>query len=143
MLSKYPITIVLIYWREGANFLPLLYLAKSRLCWESKNPSEKNPLYSTMQFASPQIVNLLIAFVQNDEPTWRGYFYTVLICGATFMCTIFNSQCFYQGALHLTMKYLAILLVEGLRFPKYIPSLFKVLDMEFFKFEKKPCCNDG
>ena len=90
-----------------------------------------------MQFASPQIVNLLIAFVQNDEPTWRGYFYTVLICGATFMCTIFNSQCFYQGALHLTMKYLAILLVEGLRFPKYIPSLFKVLDMEFFKFEKK------
>ena len=67
-------------------------------------------LYSTMQFVSPQIVNLLIAFVQNDEPTWRGYFYTVLICSATFMCTIFNSQCFYQGALHLTIKSLAILL---------------------------------
>ena len=50
--------------------------------------------YIMLQFASPQIVNLLIAFVQNDEPTWRGYFYTVLICAATFACTIFNSQCF-------------------------------------------------
>ena len=53
-------------------------------------------LYSTLQFASPQIVNLLIAFVQNDEPAWRGYFYTVLICLVTLMCTLFNSQCFYQ-----------------------------------------------
>ena len=51
---------------------------------------------STLQFASPQIVNLLIAFVQNDEPAWRGYFYTVLICLVTLTCTIFNSQCFYQ-----------------------------------------------
>ena len=53
-------------------------------------------LYSTMQFASPQIVNLLIAFVQSDEPQWKGYFYTVLICLVTFVNTIFNSQCFYQ-----------------------------------------------
>ena len=34
--------------------------------------------------------------MQNDEPAWRGYFYTVLICLVTLTCTIFNSQCFYQ-----------------------------------------------
>ena len=38
---------------------------------------------STLQFASPQIVNLLIAFVQNDEPAWRGYFYTAYMSGNT------------------------------------------------------------
>ena len=49
-----------------------------------------------MQFASPQIVNLLIDFVQSDEPQWKGYLYTVLICLVTLFNTILNSQCFYQ-----------------------------------------------
>lgn len=53
-------------------------------------------LYSTLQFASPQIVNLLIDFVQSDDPQWKGYFYTILICLVTFVNTILNSQCFYQ-----------------------------------------------
>ena len=52
--------------------------------------------YSVLQFASPQIVNLLIDFVESDEPNWKGYFYTVLIVCTTFVCTVLNSQCFYQ-----------------------------------------------
>ena len=52
--------------------------------------------YSVLQFASPQIVNLLINFVQSDEPQWKGYFYTVLICLVTLVNTILNSQTFYQ-----------------------------------------------
>ena len=52
--------------------------------------------YSVLQFASPQIVNLLIAFVTSDEPQWKGYLYTVLICLVTFINTIANNQCFYQ-----------------------------------------------
>ena len=52
--------------------------------------------YSVLQFASPQIVNLLIDFVQSDEPNWKGYFYTFLICAVTFINTLLNSQTFYQ-----------------------------------------------
>ncbi len=33
--------------------------------------------YVLLQFASPQLLNLLIAFVEGDEPVWHGYFYTV------------------------------------------------------------------
>ncbi len=51
--------------------------------------------YSVMQFASPQVVNLLIDFVESDEPQWKGYFYTALICLATLLTTILSSQCFY------------------------------------------------
>ena len=29
-------------------------------------------LYSTLVFAGPQIVDLLIAFVESDEPAWKG-----------------------------------------------------------------------
>ena len=49
-----------------------------------------------LQFASPQIVNLLIDFVETDEPTWRGYFYTFLIAASTISVSVLNSQSFYQ-----------------------------------------------
>ena len=52
--------------------------------------------YSVLQFASPQIVNLLITFVESDDPDWKGYFYTVLICLVTLTNTLLNSQCFYK-----------------------------------------------
>eukprot|EP00095_Tigriopus_kingsejongensis_P010546 maker-scaffold349_size200065-snap-gene-1.33 protein:Tk10546 transcript:maker-scaffold349_size200065-snap-gene-1.33-mRNA-1 annotation:"multidrug resistance-associated protein 1 isoform x1" len=51
---------------------------------------------SFLQFASPQIVNLIIDFVQSDEPVWKGYLYTALICLSTFLNTIMNNHCFYQ-----------------------------------------------
>lgn len=31
---------------------------------------------SVLQFANPQIVNLLIDFVSSEDPDWKGYFYT-------------------------------------------------------------------
>ena len=52
--------------------------------------------YSVLQFASPQIVNLLIDFVESDDPDWKGYFYTILICLVTLANTLLNSQCFYK-----------------------------------------------
>ena len=52
-------------------------------------------LYSVFQFASPQIVNLLISFVESDDPDWKGYFYMVLIVGVTLLNTLINSQVFY------------------------------------------------
>jgi ATP-binding cassette subfamily C (CFTR/MRP) protein 1 len=53
-------------------------------------------IYSVLQFASPQIVNLLIDFVQSEAPQWQGYFYTILICLVTMINTVVNSQCFFQ-----------------------------------------------
>ena len=52
--------------------------------------------YTILQFASPQIVNLLIDFVGSDEPVWRGYFYTALIVAVTFIGTLLNAQTYYQ-----------------------------------------------
>jgi ATP-binding cassette subfamily C (CFTR/MRP) protein 1 len=53
-------------------------------------------LLSVLQFANPQIVNLLINFVESDDPNWKGYLYTVLIVMVTFVITILNSQAFYR-----------------------------------------------
>ena len=53
-------------------------------------------VYTLLQFASPQIVNLLIDFVGSDEPLWRGYFYTALIVVVTFVNTLLNAQTYYQ-----------------------------------------------
>ena len=54
-----------------------------------------------LQFASPQIVNLLIDFVETDEPTWRGYFYTFLIAASTISVSVLNSQSFYQASCYV------------------------------------------
>eukprot|EP00094_Tigriopus_californicus_P001437 TCALIF_01392-PA protein Name:"Similar to Abcc1 Multidrug resistance-associated protein 1 (Mus musculus)" AED:0.04 eAED:0.04 QI:0/0.8/0.33/0.83/1/1/6/0/1537 len=53
-------------------------------------------ILSILQFASPQIVDLLIAFVSSDDPNWKGYFYTFLIVGSTLTVSVLNSQSFYQ-----------------------------------------------
>ena len=47
---------------------------------------------SVLQFANPQLVNILIDFVSSDDPNWKGYLYTVAIVLVTFMCTVLNSQ---------------------------------------------------
>ena len=46
-------------------------------------------------FVSPQLVNLLIAYVQSDEPIWRGYLYTITLIAVTMLNTIINSQYFF------------------------------------------------
>ena len=51
---------------------------------------------SFIQFVSPQVVNLIIDFVEDrDAPQWRGYLYVVLICVSTFLNTLMNNHCFY------------------------------------------------
>ena len=52
-------------------------------------------IYSILQFVSPQVVNLLITFVTSDEPIWKGYFYTILICAVTFINTLLIAQAYY------------------------------------------------
>lgn len=45
-----------------------------------------------MMFVSPLILNLLIQFVESDEPLWKGIMYaTLLFCNA-FVGTLFNAN---------------------------------------------------
>ena len=40
-------------------------------------------IYTIISFVSPQLVNLLIAYVETDEPAWRGYLYTITLIAIT------------------------------------------------------------
>ena len=42
---------------------------------------------SLIIFVNPIVLNLLISFISNDEPQWRGYFY----CGILFFSSMFES----------------------------------------------------
>ena len=52
-------------------------------------------IYTIISFVSPQLVNLLIAYVESDEPVWRGYLYTITLIAVTMLNTIINSQYFF------------------------------------------------
>uniref|UniRef100_A0A8C7EUI1 Multidrug resistance-associated protein 1 n=1 Tax=Neovison vison TaxID=452646 RepID=A0A8C7EUI1_NEOVI len=61
-------------------------------------------LHDLMMFAGPEILKLLINFVNDQEaPDWQGYFYTVLL---------FVSACFQTLVLH---QYFHICFVSGMR----------------------------
>ena len=52
-------------------------------------------IYTIISFVSPQLVNFLIAFVESEEPMWRGYLYTITLIAVTMLNTIINSQYFF------------------------------------------------
>ncbi len=52
--------------------------------------------YVLLQFASPQLLNLLIAFVEGDGPTWHGYFYTVLFSVVALLTAMADSGYWYR-----------------------------------------------
>ncbi|XP_058792373.1 multidrug resistance-associated protein 1 isoform X4 [Phymastichus coffea] len=49
-----------------------------------------------MVFISPQILKLLIQFVKNDEPIWKGFFYAVLLFLTAVIQTLVLSQYFHR-----------------------------------------------
>ena len=92
-------------------------------------------VYSILQFANPQIVNLLITFVSSDEPTWKGYFYTALICAVTFLNTLINAQGFfltYKLGLRLKSAMISAIYRKSLRLSntgrKEMTSKFALID---------------
>ena len=58
--------------------------------------------YVLLQFASPQILGLIISFVQSDDPEWQGYFYTALFAVVAFLSAIADSTYWYN--MHLVGK---------------------------------------
>ena len=88
-------------------FFEILYLTKkflaffSGVMFKAYGPSYSISsvlmlLVSVLQFANPQIVNLLIDFVSSSDAQWKGYLYTALIVLVTFTVTILNVQAFYR-----------------------------------------------
>ncbi|XP_066599372.1 multidrug resistance-associated protein 1 isoform X2 [Prorops nasuta] len=49
-----------------------------------------------LTFVSPQILKLLISFVEGDEPMWKGYFYTILLLLTATLQTLILSQYFQR-----------------------------------------------
>ncbi|CAL1682835.1 unnamed protein product [Lasius platythorax] len=49
-----------------------------------------------MTFISPQILKLLIAFVEGDQEIWKGYFYTGLLLLTAVLQTLILSQYFHR-----------------------------------------------
>lgn len=47
---------------------------------------------SLLTFTSPIVLNWLISFMTNDEPTWKGYFYAVIMFVSSHLESLFNSQ---------------------------------------------------
>jgi len=46
-----------------------------------------------LQFASPQLLNALIAFVQDSsQPSWKGYLYAALLAVVALVSAICDSQ---------------------------------------------------
>ena len=54
-----------------------------------------NLIYTILQFVSPQLVNLLIGYVESDEPSWRGSLYIVTLIVVTIINTVINAQALY------------------------------------------------
>ncbi|KAG7197439.1 hypothetical protein KM043_013293 [Ampulex compressa] len=53
-------------------------------------------IQDVMTFISPQILKLLISFVEGDEPMWKGYFYAVLLVITATLQTLVLSQYFHR-----------------------------------------------
>nr|CAH7765033.1 unnamed protein product [Callosobruchus chinensis] len=51
-------------------------------------------LQDLLTFVSPQILGLLILFVQEKQETWKGYFYAVLLLATAMLQTLLLSQYF-------------------------------------------------
>ncbi|OAD61579.1 Multidrug resistance-associated protein 1 [Eufriesea mexicana] len=47
-------------------------------------------------FASPQILKLLIKFIEGHEPLWKGYFYAILLFVTAIFQTLILSQYFHR-----------------------------------------------
>ncbi len=50
-----------------------------------------------------KIVNLLIDFVESDDPDWKGYLYTVLISVVSVLVTLLQAATFYRQVLEKSM----------------------------------------
>ena len=53
-------------------------------------------IYVLLQFASPQILGLIISFVQSQDPEWHGYLYTILFAIVALSAAIagmYQNQC--------------------------------------------------
>ncbi len=56
-------------------------------------------IYVLLQFASPQLLNLLIAYVQGSGPVWHGYMYTVLFSVSALVMAVADSGYWYRVSL--------------------------------------------
>ena len=87
--------------KEFSILTTLIFCFGGEFFWSSV----LNFIYTLLQYVSPQIVNLLIGYVESDEPTWRGYLFIVALVVVTIINTVINAQAlFMQYGIGLKIK---------------------------------------
>lgn len=62
-------------------------------------------LYSIIRFFPPLLINRMIDFIVNDEPTWKGYFYTFLLLVSSILSNfVINHLIYYMVATAIQVK---------------------------------------
>ena len=62
-------------------------------------------VYTFMQLATPQIVNLLISFISSEDPSWKGYLYCFLVLAVSIINTVLYGQfCYIQDEVGLRLQ---------------------------------------
>uniref|UniRef100_A0A4W3HY97 Multidrug resistance-associated protein 1 n=1 Tax=Callorhinchus milii TaxID=7868 RepID=A0A4W3HY97_CALMI len=63
---------------------------------ENENTEQSEIFHDVLVFASPEIMRLLLGFVNNHfAPVWQGYFYAILLFICAFVQTLFLHQYFH------------------------------------------------
>ena len=95
-------------------------------------------VYTLLQFASPQILGLIISFVQSEDPEWHGYFYTALFAVVALLSAIADSTYWYN--MHLVGKYLYIIFRFGIKITYLFIYNFSIFCLKFICSEKATKC---
>ena len=78
-----------------ANLINVLYVVLTTVSYPfhalCNMPSTKH----TLQF-TPNVLSYLISFVTNDDETWKGYVYMILMVAVNMLKTLSQSQYFYK-----------------------------------------------
>ena len=62
-------------------------------------------VYTFLQLATPQLVNLLIAFVSSSEPAWHGFVYcALLVLASTTNTLLYQHLCYVQDEVGLRLQ---------------------------------------
>ena len=100
-------------------------------------------VYTLLQFASPQILGLIISFVQSEDAEWHGYFYTALFAVVALLSAIADSTYWYNmhlvgKSLHISFSFLikitylcTYLLVHKMELPNFNLQTLNIFSKNF------------
>ena len=77
---------------------------------------------SCLTFVNPLVLDHLIAFINNDEPMWRGYFYASLMLISPMIESLLNSQ--YEFGINCISMRVRACLISTIYRKVYLNDIF-------------------